>query len=126
MSEFEGHTPGPWFPGHFVDDTHTCDCKYILGPVHCGSIATINVNNGMLIGEGGNGSPPLEEAKANARLIAAAPDLLAENIRLRAALSQIDALTPNFADRGAYSEDALWVALIRISGQVDSALAPKD
>ena len=41
-----------------------------------GSICTISISDGKTISEFGNDCPPLDEAKANARLIAAAPDLL--------------------------------------------------
>lgn len=71
------HTPGPWMPGHMVDDDNACDCRSILSEHYMGSIATVDVWNGIEgIGNGDNDSPPLEEAKANAHLIAAAPDLL--------------------------------------------------
>lgn len=68
-------TSGPWVPGHFADDGHKCDCRYILSENYMGAVATIHVGNGELVGEGGNDAPPLKEAQANARLIAAAPEL---------------------------------------------------
>lgn len=71
------HSSGPWIAGHMADDTHSCNCRYILNGDYMGSIAVVSVDNGIdLISEGGNDCPPLEEAKANARLIAAAPELL--------------------------------------------------
>lgn len=82
MSKEEGmgtspkHTPGPWLVPHMARDDHPCNCKSILAEGYMGAIATIQVDNGKSISEGGNDSPPLEEAKANAHLIAAAPDLL--------------------------------------------------
>lgn len=75
MSKFKG-TPGPWSLPHFADADSKCDCGWILSETCFGSVATINVDNGKRIGEGGNDCPPLEEAIANARLIAAAPELL--------------------------------------------------
>lgn len=75
MSESK-HTPGPWIPGCIVSDDCACNCTAILAPVYMGSVANVSVDNGKSISEGGNDSPPLEEAKANARLISAAPDLL--------------------------------------------------
>ena len=65
---------GEWSAGCFSreGDTSGCDCKYIFSDGYCGSIATISVDNGLQVGEGGNDSPPLEEAKANQRFIAAA------------------------------------------------------
>ena len=41
-----------------------------------GGICRVEFDNGLPISEGGNDAPDLEQAKANARLIAAAPDLL--------------------------------------------------
>jgi hypothetical protein len=68
-------TAGPWVPGHFANRDHKCDCRYILSEQYHGSIAIISVNNGKLVSDGGNDAPPLEEARANAHLIAAAPEL---------------------------------------------------
>lgn len=79
-----GHTPGPWYPGHFVDDDHSCNCTGIVsehGPM--GGIASVHIDNGKAIGDGGNDAPPLEEAKANARLIAAAPEMLEALMQVR-------------------------------------------
>lgn len=70
------HTPGPWYPGHFIDPASKCQCRGIVDENHGGGIAVVNVDNGKPLGDGGNDCPPLEEARANARLIAAAPDLL--------------------------------------------------
>lgn len=69
-------TPGPWDPPHLSDDSTTCNCRSIVEGGYAGGIATVHVDNGIpLISEGGNDCPPLEEAKANGHLIAAAPDL---------------------------------------------------
>ena len=70
------HTPGPWSIPHFARDEVDCDCVYVLADGYCGSICDVSIDNGKKMTEGGNDSPPLEIAKANARLIAAAPDLL--------------------------------------------------
>ncbi|MPR62730.1 hypothetical protein D7027_13045 [Ochrobactrum intermedium] len=40
-----------------------------------GCIATVEVDNGRAVSDGGNDAPPLEEAVANMHLIAAAPDM---------------------------------------------------
>ena len=42
-----------------------------------GSVCQISIDNDKSIGDGGNDSPPLDEAIGNAYLIAAAPDLYA-------------------------------------------------
>ena len=69
MSEAK-HTPGPWSVPHFAQDEVGCDCAYVLCDGVMGAVCTITVSK-----EGDD--PPIEQAKANARLIAAAPDLLA-------------------------------------------------
>ena len=70
------HTSGPWSVPHMARDEVQCDCAYVLAEPYMGSICTISISDGKTIGEFGNDCPPLDEAKANARLIAAAPDLL--------------------------------------------------
>lgn len=70
------HTSGPWHPGCFVDPDSKCQCSYIFSEFHAGSVAKVSVDNSCSIAHGGNDSPVLDEARANARLIAAAPDLL--------------------------------------------------
>lgn len=66
-----GHTPGPWFTGHLCRDDHSCACPYIYSEAQpgMGAVATV----GAEVGEDVN---TIEEAKANQRLIAAAPELL--------------------------------------------------
>ena len=72
-------TPGPWEPPHLSDDSTPCNCRSIVEGEYAGGIATVHVDNGIaLISEGGNDCPPLEEAKANGLLIAAAPELYAQ------------------------------------------------
>lgn len=70
------HTPGPWYPGHLGSES-SCQCRSIVDDgQYVGAIATVNVGNGLPIGEGGNDAPPVSEATANMHLIAAAPELL--------------------------------------------------
>ncbi len=82
----EKATMGPWSKPCFIDGTKTCQCRWICAPNCAGSVAEISIDNKKRIGEGGNDSPPLEEAKANALFIiacrSALPDLLAEIRRL--------------------------------------------
>ena len=82
-----GWTPGPWYPGHLCRDDHACNCPYVLSEGYAGAICEVSVNNDLPISEGGNDAPPLAEAKANQRLIAAAPDLYAALSELREAVS---------------------------------------
>lgn len=67
-------TPGPWIAGHLGSD-RKCQCSSILAEGYMGCIATVEVDNGRAVSDGGNDAPPLEEAVANMHLIAAAPDL---------------------------------------------------
>ena len=76
MSE---HTKGPWWPGCFVKKggPDACHCRSILSGGWAGEIAQIGLWNGIqLIQDGNNDCPPLDEAIANAHLIASAPELL--------------------------------------------------
>lgn len=67
----EGVTPGPWYPGHLGTDS-TCQCRSIVDDGgYMGAIATVHVDNGLAVGDGGNDAPPAEEAAANMRYIAA-------------------------------------------------------
>lgn len=69
------HTPGPWSVPHFAR-AHGCGCRYVFAGEYLGGIAEVYVDNGKMPSGGGNDCPSVDEATANARLIAAAPDLL--------------------------------------------------
>ena len=71
MREYK-HSSGPWYTGHLCRDDHSCNCPYILNDGYMGGIAEVYVDNEKRIVDGGNDAPPLEEAKANQRLISAA------------------------------------------------------
>jgi hypothetical protein len=69
-------TPGPWHAGCLANDEAACNCQWVTNGGHAGSICTVDVGNGLRISDGGNDSPPLAEAKANLRYIAAvSPDV---------------------------------------------------
>lgn len=72
-----GISPGEWQDPHLCSDTTTCNCAAVLCDGYFGAICTVHVSNGLLVSDGGNDDPPLEEAKANGRLIANAPQDLA-------------------------------------------------
>lgn len=79
MSETK-HTPGPWITDGGAPDVMTADKKYLIAETyadHCG----------------------FEEAQANARLIAAAPELL------ECARAWMDYLEQAVAERGDEDED---------------------
>lgn len=66
-------TSGPWYPGHLGDDSHPCNCRSVVSEGYAGGICSVNVGNGLPVGEGGNDAPPLEQAVANMHAIAAVP-----------------------------------------------------
>lgn len=63
-------TPGDWSIPHLAMDDASCNCTSILSERYAGSIAKVSVDNGKTISDGGNDSPPLAEAKANAVFMA--------------------------------------------------------
>lgn len=75
------HTPGPWLVPHFARPDIQCNCGYVLSPNYMGAIATVHFE-GEKPGEYDD-NPPLDEAIANARLIAATPDMLAALVSVR-------------------------------------------
>lgn len=85
MSEAK-HTPGPWRLPHFVSEDSGCDCGYIFAnDDRMGAVASVHFHKREC-----DDNPPKDEAKANARLIAAAPDLL-EALKAVAALDECEA-----------------------------------
>lgn len=77
MSKFKGHTPGPWYWQDFPDISTGEEGYALLGEGGY-AIAWMDACN----------APPSYHP-SNTRLIAAAPDLLAERDRLRRALEEI-------------------------------------
>jgi len=77
-SDMSKHTPGPWTVHHFLDNDGMANC-----PQDCG-IYEIEEANETIVGHqrDGNHGEAIIEAEANAKLIAAAPDLLAACKRL--------------------------------------------
>lgn len=82
----EGVTPGPWHAGH-LGGGGECQCQSIVSEGISGAICTIHVDNGKLIGEGGNDAPPLSEAIANMHYIAAV-----DPVAISALLSTLESL----------------------------------
>ena len=83
MSE-QPFTAGPWVAGHFADDDHPCNCTHVLSDQYMGSIATVRHGS-----QDGDGYPPDEEARANLRLIAAAPAMY-EALKLARAFAEAE------------------------------------
>ena len=80
-----GHTPGPWSLPHFAKPEVGCQCGYVLTEEHFGAIATVHCSGeGDIFANGDN--PKFPQAVANARLIAAAPELLKALIQCAAQL----------------------------------------
>lgn len=79
------HTPGPWkFDWDIFDEEE--------GPVWCiEDVAGTNLVLAKIFADGALGGPSKEESKANAVLIAAAPELLAEAKLFLEALNNEDA-----------------------------------
>ena len=93
------HTPGPWHVGHFRNG---CD---IVGP-HGEDIGYVNASDGA-------DEPTSYPVEANARLIAAAPDLLA------AARLALEEMVQTVATRNSFTDavDALDAALAKAEGR---------
>ena len=84
----EGRTPGEFAPGCFVvNRASTCKRRYILSEHYMGSIATMSTR----MTNPDNDSPPEKEQRANAHLLAAAPDLLRIATEQEAELAQLRA-----------------------------------
>jgi hypothetical protein len=86
LTQFDGHTPGPWHNG---EDMWACVTTH--PDAHGVVIAQASVMHGRI----GEPSNELVE-RANARLIAAAPALLAEVERLTACLVKANRLAEHF------------------------------
>jgi len=69
------HTPGPWSIPHFAADTN-CECGYVLCDHLMGAVATVHCSGEGQDWQRHGDNPKFAEACANARLIAAAPELL--------------------------------------------------
>lgn len=83
------HTPGPWSLPHFARPEVNCECGYVLTDGYMGAVAKV-----FCSGEGENwikhgDNPKFDEAVANAKLIAAAPDLFAAGTALMAELEKL-------------------------------------
>ena len=109
MSKYEGHTPGPWF-------VH--DLRGMGGPI---SISCTTPDH-ITVADIGPGIENTEaEALANARLIAAAPGLLAERDRLLEVLKELQECS------AYWSEYDVPIGIHeRIQAAIASAESPQD
>lgn len=103
-----GFTKGPWSVPHFADADVKCNCANVLSESYMGAIATIHIDNGLPVSAGGNDCPPLDEATANGRLIAAAPDMYEALEKVLGHLgSGIDGKGVDYAEMMGCVQDAL-------------------
>lgn len=67
------HTAGPWTVPHFARNDVKCDCGYVFSDHQSGegSICVVNYSKDQY-----DGYEPIEVAQANAKIIAAAPEML--------------------------------------------------
>jgi hypothetical protein len=69
------HSKGEWTLAHFASQPASgCPCGYVFAGDGCFAVAEVLYHNDT---DRFDQYPPVDEAKANARLISAAPDLLA-------------------------------------------------
>lgn len=90
----KGEGDGVWFGGHLMDDDHPCNCLSIFDGGHAGGIATVTVDNGLSISEGGNDGPSKELAGAIQKYIstmdpAKTMELIEEISFLRARVAEL-------------------------------------
>ena len=104
MGEKQGHTPGPWMAQH-------TGFYWQVGSAE-GTVADACPSQFI---DGGTIETPSPREKANARLIAAAPDLLAALIEAR------DALHQHYVDWDGEPEDAVPLQLAR--SKCDAAIS---
>jgi hypothetical protein len=69
------HTPGPWSVPHFAEPDTNCNCGYVLCDHLMGAVATVHCSGEGADWQKHGDNPKFAEAVANARLIAAAPDM---------------------------------------------------
>lgn len=89
-----GGGDGEWGGGHLMNDDHPCNCLSIFDGGHAGGIATVVVDNGLPISEGGNDGPSKELAASIQKYIstmdpAKTKELIEEIIYLRAKVAEL-------------------------------------
>jgi hypothetical protein len=120
-TEGRKHTPGPWRPGHLVNDDHSCDCRHIFGNndrMGCVAEVMVGKDDDQFKAE----YPDRDEAKANMHLIAAAPDMLAALLATRALVSEaaqtgFNYATGDWAERLYANQASLSAAISRAEGK---------
>lgn len=111
------HTPGPWSVPHFARPDVDCECGYVLTEEHFGAVCTVHAS-----GEGDwrktGDNPKFDQACANARLIAAAPELLAALETAYAICGDIRNQWPNRdSEFGQGSLNAMLDAICKATGR---------
>ena len=108
------HTPGPWSLPHFAEPGVNCQCGYVLTNGMMGAICTVYASGAGDDWAKHGDNPSFQEAVANARLIAAAPDLLEAGRSMIAAFDP-DAMNPE--QFNAWSD--LSAAISRAEGRTE-------
>ena len=106
-------TTAPWHPGCLHDDNNPCNCKSILSETCMGAVASVDFDNGLRVGEGGNDAPPIEEAKANQEFIAemrnALPGMIEVMEKMAEALEEIKELDGELNPNNYDHEDVIFL-----------------
>lgn len=111
-----GHTPGPWSLPHFAKPGMNCQCGYVLTDSMLGAVCTVHASGDGDDWAAHGDNPKFAEAVANARLIAAAPELLEALLAIESAAmndNQCDADTPTFK-----AIDAARAAIAKATGEI--------
>jgi hypothetical protein len=126
LTQFEGHTPGPWRV--FIDDSGRGETTGWPLSITADYVTNDNGDGRLIVRTGGfypyawDHATSIVEANANARLIAAAPDLLAA---YKAALARAERAEAKYADTFQLYVDAN-EARIDAERQRDEAIAAFD
>lgn len=121
------HTPGPWSLPHFVTAKRgagECRCKYVLCEKYAGAICSVHFEDEprKTIQEGSGDDPPLEEAKANARLIVASPSLMLMLQRLTEKTQRANEIQHS----GGHISAEDWAELYDLSNEAKGLLSTLD
>lgn len=130
----EAFTKGEWQYPHLCRDVIECNCTTISHEGYHSGLAFVQVSDGFPVAEGGNDAPSAAEARANAYLIASAPNMyralqeVDRRLNIEVELRQVVAnrAAKNFAGNGLLGiaveqdEDAIrWRELVAEREEID-------